>query len=78
MQITTIGLDLAKSVFQVHGVDATGQVAKSGSVVSTRWATIAANCWTSITSCGGGQTEALALFEELVGKLLHLRGNRKT
>ena len=26
MQITTIGLDLAKSVFQVHGIDATGQV----------------------------------------------------
>ena len=25
MQITTIGLDLAKSVFQVHGVDASGQ-----------------------------------------------------
>src|ERR1700675_5033882 len=26
MQITTIGLDLAKNVFQVHGVDASGQV----------------------------------------------------
>ncbi len=26
MEITTIGLDLAKCVFQVHGVDATGQV----------------------------------------------------
>jgi len=26
MEITTIGLDLAKSVFQVHGVDASGQV----------------------------------------------------
>lgn len=26
MQITTIGLDLAKSVFQVHGVDAVGQI----------------------------------------------------
>jgi transposase len=26
MQITTIDLDLAKSVFQVHGIDATGQV----------------------------------------------------
>ena len=26
MQITTIGLDLAKSVFQVHGVDASGQI----------------------------------------------------
>ena len=26
MQITTIGLDLAKHWFQVHGVDANGQV----------------------------------------------------
>lgn len=25
-EITTIGLDLAKNVFQVHGVDETGQV----------------------------------------------------
>jgi transposase len=24
--VTTIGLDIAKSVFQVHGVDASGQV----------------------------------------------------
>ena len=27
--VTTIGLDIAKSVFQVHGVDAAGQVARS-------------------------------------------------
>ena len=26
MQITTIGLDLAKNVFQVHGVDSAGKV----------------------------------------------------
>ena len=26
MPVTTIGLDIAKSVFQVHGVDAAGQV----------------------------------------------------
>ncbi|MGH6840278.1 MAG: IS110 family transposase [Methylocella sp.] len=26
MEITTIGLDLAKNIFQVHGVDATGQI----------------------------------------------------
>jgi transposase len=26
MKITTIGLDLAKSIFQIHGVDATGEV----------------------------------------------------
>jgi len=25
MKITTIGLDIAKSVFQVHGVDETGE-----------------------------------------------------
>ncbi len=25
-QITTIGLDIAKSVFQVHGIDAAGAV----------------------------------------------------
>jgi transposase len=29
--ITTIGLDIAKSVFQVHGVDATGQVVSAAS-----------------------------------------------
>ncbi len=26
--VTTIGLDIAKSVFQVHGVDTAGQVVK--------------------------------------------------
>jgi transposase len=26
MQITTVGLDLAKSVFQVHAIDRTGEV----------------------------------------------------
>ena len=26
MDVTTIGLDLAKSIFQVHGVDANGRV----------------------------------------------------
>jgi transposase len=26
MDITTIGLDLAKSIFQVHGIDALGRI----------------------------------------------------
>ena len=30
--ITTIGLDIAKSVFQVHGVDAAGEV-----VIRRQW-----------------------------------------
>ena len=30
-EVSTIGLDIAKSVFQVHGVDAAGTVVPSGS-----------------------------------------------
>jgi hypothetical protein len=26
VEITTIGLDLAKNIFQIHGIDVTGQV----------------------------------------------------
>ena len=36
--ITTIGLDIAKSVFQVHGIDADGRV-QTGAVLC-----ITANC----------------------------------
>ena len=31
MQVTTIGLDLAKNVFQVHGIDAAERRSSSGS-----------------------------------------------
>jgi hypothetical protein len=31
MQITTIGLDIAKNVFQVHGIDASEKVVRFGS-----------------------------------------------
>ena len=44
MQITTIGLDLAKSIFQVHGVDATGQV-----VVASR--STGHSCCHSLPNC---------------------------
>ena len=30
-EVTTIGLDLAKNVFQVHGVDASGRLLCAGS-----------------------------------------------
>ena len=36
MQITTIGLDLAKHWFQVHGVDANGQVVGSPAAMAQR------------------------------------------
>ena len=38
MQVTTIGIDLAKSVFQVHGVDATGGVLGEEEAASSRGA----------------------------------------
>ena len=43
--VTTIGLDIAKSVFQVHGVDANGQV------VIRRRLKRPATSWLSSRSC---------------------------
>jgi hypothetical protein len=40
--VTTIGFDIAESVFQVHGVDAGGQV-------------VIATCWRSSRSCRHGR-----------------------
>ena len=44
MQITTIGLDIAKNVFQVHGIDAAEKV-----VVGSSFAV--ARCWRSSKHC---------------------------
>jgi transposase len=35
-QITTVGLDIAKSVFQVHGIEATGEVVLRRRVMRAR------------------------------------------
>ena len=37
MEITTIGVDLAKNVFQVHGVDQRGKVALRSKRGTTSW-----------------------------------------
>jgi hypothetical protein len=55
MQITTIGLDLAKSVFQVHGVDATGQVLVRKSLRRSQMLPFFAKlppCLVGIEACG--------------------------
>ncbi|MDP2214923.1 hypothetical protein [Phenylobacterium sp.] len=36
-QVVTIGLDIAKSVFQVHGVAADGEEARPASGSRTKW-----------------------------------------
>src|SRR5258708_29393035 len=55
MKITTIGLDLAKSVFQVHGVDATGQVMVRKSLRRSQMLAFFAKlppCLVGIEACG--------------------------
>ena len=43
--VTTIGLDIAKSVFQVHGVDASGEVRDAAAGEAS------AGCCSSLLSC---------------------------
>ena len=55
MQITTIGLDLAKSIFQVHGVDVTGQVVVRKSLRRSQMLPFFAKlppCLVGIEACG--------------------------
>src|SRR6202166_3871595 len=55
MQITTIGLDLAKNVFQVHGVDANGQAVVRKSLRRSQMLPFFAKlppCLVGIEACG--------------------------
>jgi transposase len=55
MKITTIGLDLAKSIFQVHGVDATGEVVVRKSLRRAQMLPFFAklpSCLVGIEACG--------------------------
>jgi hypothetical protein len=53
--ITTIGLDIAKSVFQVHGVDADGQVIISRPVETlpghSRFSRKCRHAWSYLVVC---------------------------
>ena len=55
MHVTTMGLDLAKNVFEVHGIDDHGQVAFNRAL---RWAQVLAflerlePCLVGIEACG--------------------------
>ena len=47
MEITTLGIDLAKSVFQLHGVDADGAVVLQKKLRGVRCSTFSAS-WTLV------------------------------
>jgi transposase len=56
MQLTTIGLDIAKNVFQVHGVDARGRVVLRKRLARAKVLTFFANlppCLIGMEACGG-------------------------
>ena len=55
MQVTTIGLDLAKNIFQVHGIDANGKIAFNRSLRRSQVLAFFKNrkpCLVGIEACG--------------------------
>ena len=58
MKITTIGIDLAKNVFQVHGVDERGKTVLKKQLKREQMAPFFANlvpCLIGMEACGGSQ-----------------------
>jgi transposase len=58
MKVTTLGIDVAKSIFQLHGVDEHGKVALQKRVTRAKlWESIAqlAPCLMGMEACGSAQ-----------------------
>jgi transposase len=75
MQITTVGIDVAKNVFQLHGVDARGHAVLSRRVKRQQLLDTVANppaCVIGMEACGSAQHWGRA-FEQLghTVKLMH-------
>jgi transposase len=65
MQATTIGLDIAKSVFQVHGVDARGRTVLRKRLTRAKVLALFANlprCMIGLEACGGAHYWARELI----------------
>jgi transposase len=58
MKVTTLGIDVAKTIFQLHGVDARGNVAVQQRVTRGKlWETVAQlpPCLIGMESCASAQ-----------------------
>jgi transposase len=58
-QLTTLGIDTAKDVFQLHGVDQQGQVVRRKRVTRTPLLPLLAQlppCLVGLEACGGSHT----------------------
>lgn len=77
MQITTVGLDLAKNVFQVHGVNAHGKVVVRKQLRRDQVASFFANlpaCLVGMEACGSAQHWARKL--ESLGQTVKLMASQ--
>ena len=66
MNVTTIGLDIAKNVFQIHGVDANGKVAIRKQLKRSQLLAFFANllpCLIDLKACGGAHRWAQELLK---------------
>ena len=66
MNVTTIGIDLAKNVFQLHGVDAGGKTSLRRSIKRSELARYLSNlppCVIGMEACGGAHYWARRLGE---------------
>ena len=59
-EISTIGLDIAKSVFQVHGVDSAGAVVIRKRIVARR-------CWSSLAACRRAWSGSKPVRRRIIG-----------
>ncbi len=72
MKITTMGIDLAKNVFQVHGVDAQGKAVLKKQLKRDQMAAIFANlalCLIGMEACGSAHYWARKLMAPQFVKL---------
>lgn len=66
MQVTTVGIDVSKNVFQLHGVDAQGQVGLTQRVSRAKVLPIMAQlppCRVGLEACGGAHYWARELIQ---------------
>ena len=73
--VTTIGLDIAKSVFQVHGIDAQCLVGIEACASSHHWSRELQALGHTVTPDAGGVREALRQAKEDLAAQFHVLEN---
>ncbi len=62
MEVTTIGIDIAKRIFQIHGVDKNGKTVLKKKLMRDQVLTFMANlpqCLVGMEACGGSVNSSI-------------------